>query len=133
MWFSLAMMLGGISVPNALGAGAASREVKVTLVNGETHTITLEGVGCSERLCSRITVAARAIGDPRIERIPLDTIAAVTGITPDCALFVFKDGTKRRLSVIPDNQVFYTSNAAHAAARIDLARVQSVEFVGSGR
>ena len=132
IWLSVALILVGVPIPGVLTAAPSSRVVKLTLRNGTTQAITLEGVGCSERLCSRIAVAARAKDDPRIHRIPLDTIAAVTDITKDEALFRFNDGTKRRLSVIHDNQVFYTSTPASASATIDLSQVQAVEFVGSG-
>ena len=130
-WLSVALILVGVPIPRVLTAGSSSRVVKVTLLNGTTQTITLDGVGCSERLCSWIAVAAKAKDDPRINRIPLDAIAAVTDISKGSALFRFKDGTKRRLSVVHDNQVFYTSTPASASAKIDLSQVQAVEFVGS--
>ena len=133
IWFSVALILVGVPIPRVLTAESSSRVVKLTLRNGTTQTITLDGVGCSARLCSRIAVAAKATDDPRINSIPLDTIAAVTDIRGDGALFVFKDGTKRRLSVIHDNEVFYTSKRGGPGAKINLVQVQAVEFIGSAR
>ena len=133
IWLCVAVILLGVPMPRVFSAGSSSRVVKVTLLDGTTQRITLDGVGCSETLCSRIAVAAKAKGDRRVNSIPLDSIAAVKDITKDGALFVFRDGTTQRLSVIHDNQVFYTSNASRAVAKIDLAHVQSVEFLGSGK
>ena len=130
------VLLAVCAVPDEATAGSSSRTshvVRMTLLNGASYTTTLEGVGCSATLCSRIAVTTTATGGSHLNRIPLDTVAGVTDVTSDGALFVFKDGTKRRLSVVHDNQVLYLSNAGGGAAKINLAGVQSIEFLGSER
>ena len=43
------------------GRAASTRlEVRITRANGVSQTVTLEGVGCSEALCSRVAVRTKA-------------------------------------------------------------------------
>jgi hypothetical protein len=77
-------------------------------------------------MCSRVAVNTRAKGTGQIEKIWLDSISSIQEITGGEALFVFKDGTQQRLSVVQVNQVLY---AAAGAGKIDLSRIQSLTFV----
>jgi hypothetical protein len=54
----------------------------------------------------------------------LDSVAAIKDATPHDALFVFKDGTERRLAVIPGNRYLYVANG-----KAELSSVKSVEFM----
>jgi len=63
----------------------------------------------------------------------LDTIAAIKDITSDGALFVLKNGTSRRLSVVHDNRFIYFADQQGAEKKIDLAGIQSIEFLAPGR
>jgi hypothetical protein len=108
---------------------ASSLTVKLTLLNGASRTATLEGVGCSERMCSRVAVNSKARGDAAVTHTWLDSLAGVRDIAQDDALFRFKDGTERRLSVVPLNRVLYLQNASGASEKLDLSQVKALEFV----
>jgi hypothetical protein len=101
-------------------------EARLVFTDGSTRTVTLEGVGCPVAMCSRVAVNTRAKGTGQIEKIWLDSISSIQDITGGEALFVFKDGTQQRLSVVQVNQVLY---AAAGAGKIDLSRIQSLTFV----
>ena len=105
----------------------------ITLANGSRRTASLEGVGCSETLCSRVAVRSRTDGDAHVQRTRLDSLLAIKDITKDGARFVFKDGTERRQSVVSDNRVLYVVNQGGGKAKIDLAGIASVEFSGVAR
>jgi len=128
------MSPGGLSAgPREAKAGPAPFVARLSLTDGTSRTVSLQGVGCSETLCSRAAVRSRIEGDPRVTRTFLDTIAVIKDITRDSALFVFKDRTERRQSVIADNRILYLVNQNGGEAKIDLARVTSIEFLEVGR
>jgi hypothetical protein len=128
----MAIASGYRAVPAEARAESAPLVARMTLADGSSRTIRLEGVGCSETMCSRVAVRTRADGS-RVTRTWLDTIAAMTNITPDGALFVLKDGTSRRLSVVYDNRFVYFADQRGAEQKIDLAGITSIEFPASGR
>jgi hypothetical protein len=121
----------------AVTAGQESRSAPlvatIRLANGSRRTVTLEGVGCSETLCSRVAVRSRIDGDAHIQRTRLDSLVAIKDITKDGARFVFKDGTEQRQSVVVDNRVLYVVNQNGGKTKIDLARIASLEFQGAAR
>jgi hypothetical protein len=119
--------------PKEASAGSARLVARMTMANGGTQTITLEGVGCSEALCSRVAVRSRPEGDSRVTKTWLDTVAAIKDISADGALFVLKNGTSRRLSVVHDNRFIYFADQRGAEKKIDLAGIQSIEFSAPGR
>jgi hypothetical protein len=106
----------------------SSLTAKVTLLNGTTRTVTLEGVGCSSRMCSRISVNGTLAGASVVSRTWLDSISMIRDVTRDDALLVFKDGSERRLSVVPLNRVVYLKGRLGGYERLDLAQVRSLEF-----
>jgi hypothetical protein len=119
--------------PEEARAGSARLEARITRANGVSQTVTLEGVGCSEALCSRVALRTKADDDPRVTKTWLDTIAAIRDITSKDALFVLKKGTAQRLSVVHDNQFLYFADQRGGEGKIDLAGVKSIEFLASGR
>jgi hypothetical protein len=114
-------------------ARSAPLVARITLANGSTRTVSLEGVGCSETLCSRVAVMTRIHGDAHVQRTRLDSLVAIKDITKDGALFVFKDGTEPRQSVVVDNRVLYLVNQNGGKTKLDLTRIASVEFSGASR
>src|SRR5438477_8260299 len=81
---------------------------RITSLDATIRSVQLEGVGCSVSICSRVLVKATT-DQGSVVTTPLDTIAAITDISRDHALFVLKDGTQRRLSLIQDFRVLYVS------------------------
>jgi hypothetical protein len=132
IWTLMGLVLvggGAGAVPTAAKAGASPLAARMTLANGTLRTVTLEGVGCSDTICSRVAVRSKADGDSRVTRTWLDTIATIKDITGEDALFVLKDGTARRLSVVQDNRYLYFANQNGTEGKINLAGVTSVEFL----
>ena len=119
--------------PGEASGGSARLVVRMTLTNGGSRTVTLEGVGCSETICSRVAVLSRPQGDSRMTKTSLDTIASIKEITADDALFVMKDGTAQRVSVVRDNRFLYVADENGAGGKIDLAGITSLEFLAPGR
>jgi hypothetical protein len=119
--------------PEEARAGSARLLATMTRANGSAQMITLEGVGCSEALCSRVAVGTKADDDPRATKTWLDTIAAIRDITSKDALFVLKDGTAQRLSVVHDNRFLYFSDQHGGKGKIDLSGIKSIEFLAPGR
>ena len=107
----------------------SSLKVRLTLVSGASQTATLEGVGCSTSICSRVSVDSRGRGEAIIAKTWLDSIAGIQEITKDDALIRFKDGAERRLSIVPLNRVLYIQGPSGSAQKIDLAKLKSVEFL----
>ncbi len=105
---------------------------RVTLTDGTNQNVTLDGFGCSAAICSRVAVRARA-NDGSIVNIWIDALAAITDITPGSALFVMKDGTQQRLSLIPDFRVLYLAGGNTKGRRIDFSRIQSLQIMGSAK
>ena len=133
-FFVLALTFGGLRAPSSEAkSGSSPLVARMTLANGDARTVTLEGVGCSEAMCSRVVVRTRSEGDSGVTRTWLDTIAAIRDITPDAAVFVLKDGTARRLSVVHENQFLYFESQNGAEGKISLAGIKRVEFLASGR
>src|SRR5258706_137947 len=89
--------------PNSDTSTQSTRLVRLGLRDGSSKVVRLDGVGCAESICSRVAVNSHAVGNVIVNRTQLDTIAAIRDITNDSALFVFGDGSRRRVSVIPDN------------------------------
>ena len=109
-------------------SAASPLVAKVTLRGGQQRTVVLQGVGCSISMCSRVVVHAEDSRDALVHKTRLDAIAAIKDINGHDALFVFKDGTERRLSVTEGNRVFYVANRT-GGEKIDLAQSSSLEFV----
>jgi hypothetical protein len=122
-------------VPIAFTASRAGEPArwmaKITLPDGATRTVALEGVGCSAAICSRIAIKAKGEHDSIVRR-PFDAIAAIKDTTEHDALFVLKDGTQRRMSLLTDFRVVYLGDGSRAE-KLDLAKVRSIEFLAAPR
>ena len=109
------------------GESAPGFMAKITLLNGSTQTMKLEGVGCNSSICSR-TVLKSKTGDSGVTT-RLDNIAAIRDVTGSDALFILRDGKERRMSLLTDFRVLYLTNNKGASEKVDLARVKNVEFL----
>jgi hypothetical protein len=102
------------------------------MLNGTSRTATLEGVGCPASMCSRVVVNSKARGESAVTHTWLDSLASIQDIAKDDALFRFKDGTERRLSVVPLNRVLYVRNRSDME-KLDLSLVKALEFVSPSK
>ena len=106
----------------------SSLRARVMMADGTTRTITVQGVGCTESLCSR--VRAR---DIKADSVWLDGLASVHEIShnadgPIQALFTFKDGSERRTSIIAWNRVLYVEGRFGRTEKLDLAKLTKMDF-----
>lgn len=99
----------------------------LTRRDGTVQTVKVEGVGCPQAICSRTAIHAKA-GTEREIRTWLDSLAAIRDITARDALFVMKDGTSRRMSLLYDFRVLYLASRLEGADKVDLGKLESVEF-----
>jgi hypothetical protein len=104
---------------------------RMTAADGTSRTIKLEGVGCTERMCSRVFIRSKSASGAPLQTW-LDSIASIKDATAHDALFVMKDGSERRLAFVTDFRVFYVSSRNGGAEKLDLATIRSLEFLGSG-
>ena len=100
----------------------------VTMRDGTVHQARIEGVGCTQSICSRTAIVDRTDANT-VVRIWFDAIAEIREITPTHAVFVMKDGTTRHLALRPQFRVLYFEGRFGAQDRVDFARVRSIEAV----
>ncbi len=103
----------------------------ITMRNGATRTVALEGVGCPQGICSRTAIKAKS--KDSVVQTWFDSLAQIKDITPTEALFVLKDGTSRRLSLIYDFRVLYLANRLGGTDKLDVAAVKTVDFIAPAK
>ena len=95
----------------------------VTWPNGDSRTLRFEGVGCAISMCSRVRIQSKIKGSLAVKNTWLDSVSSIEDITDHDALFLFKDGSARRLPITLGNRFFYFGNG-----KIELGKLRSVEF-----
>ena len=115
------------SVRLALEGHRSSLHATVTMTDGTCHSITLQGVGCSQGMCSRVRVK-----DTETNNVWLDGLASVSDISqnadgPVHAILTFKDGSSRQASITALNRVLYVGNLLWTR-QLDLTKVRRVDF-----
>jgi hypothetical protein len=123
-----ALKSGGANLPSQVEGHRSGLTARVTAADGTSRTIRLEGLGCTESMCSRVFIRTKSESGAPLQTW-LDSVASIKGTSENNALFVMKDGTERRLSFVPDFRVLYISNPSSRAEKLDLARIRSLEFV----
>ena len=63
-----------------------------------------------------------------LARTWFDSLATIRDTTANDALFVLKDGTSHRMSLVNDFRVLYLATRLGGTERLDLAKVRAVEF-----
>lgn len=118
----------GTDVDQAFAKGhLTGLTAQLTLRDGNVQPVKLEGVGCPQAICSRTAIHGKVGAEPDV-RAWLDNLAAIRDITATDALFVMKDGTSRRMSLLYDFRVLYLANYLGGPEKIDLQKLRSVEF-----
>ncbi len=100
---------------------------RITMRDGTVRTARLEGVGCAKAICSRTAIAARTKTNADVKEW-FDNLAVIQDTTAQDALFVSKDGTSRRLSLLNDFRVLYLANRLGGTEKLDLAEIRMIEF-----
>jgi len=106
---------------------AAGSVIRIVPRTGPPRIETLDGIGCSETICSRMFVRARVEGAEA--KIRFDTIAAIEMLGGGDARVRFVDGTSRHVLVAADNRVLYLIDEAGRTKRLDLNGIDSIEFL----
>jgi hypothetical protein len=102
---------------------------RITLSDGTVRMATLQGLGCTSSICSRVAIKGLVNGDSPA-RFWLDSIAAIKDVRPNDAVLVMKDGTEHRMTLIWDFRVLYLGNSV-IPERLDLAKTKSLQFLPS--
>ena len=120
---------GGASLPSQVDGHRSGVMAKVVSADGTTRTVKLEGIGCTESMCSRVFIRNKDENGASVQTW-LDSIASITDATASGALFVMKNGTQRRLAFVTDFRVLYVSAPMQ---KLDLTKVRSLEFLDARR
>jgi hypothetical protein len=99
------------SAPRDESTARGMRQARLEWRDGSTMIVSLEGIGCSQSMCSRLT-----------------HVAAIRDICEESALFVFRNGTERRVMLDRDNRVLYATASGGAMWKIELLHLRSVEL-----
>jgi hypothetical protein len=132
--FLAALLLSPAAFTTRMASGQppSGLTARITLLDGATHTMKFEGVGCSASMCSRTVLKGRSDRDAMVST-PFDSIATIKdtsgGATGKDALFLMRDGSQRRISLVTDFRVLYLTNNEGGPEKVDLAKVKSVEFL----
>jgi hypothetical protein len=117
---------------NRSDKAAEPKLVRLGLHGGTSRVVRLEGVGCDETICSRIAVNNRTVGNVIVNRTRFEDIRAIQDIGGETATFMFRNGTTRRVSVIPDNRVLYVIEKDGGRRKIGLNTVRSIDLRPDG-
>ena len=123
---------GGASLPSQVEGHRSGMLARVVSADGTSRTVRLEGVGCTESMCSRVFIRSKGESGAPL-RTWFDSIASIRNATATDALFVMKDGTERRLSFVTDFRVLYVSGPNGGAEKLDLSKIRSLELLDPGK
>jgi hypothetical protein len=111
------------------GANLTGLMANATFADGTTQIVRIDGIGCTESMCSTVLMKAKNAKNALVE-IRFDSIATIRDIRQNEAIFVAKDGTEQRLTLVSDFRVLYVSASSGAKRKIDLAKIKSLEILG---
>ena len=106
----------------------SSLRARVTLEDGTSRAITIQGVGCTESICSRVRATA-----VMADSVWLDGLASVRAISHDTtgpvkAVFTLKNGTERQASIVQVNRVLYVDGRFGRTEKLDLGSLTRIDF-----
>ena len=117
----------GIASAESNEGHRSSLKAVLTMADGSTRPVTLEGVGCTASMCSRVRARENSSAN-----IWLDQLASATEIQDADsgvqAVFQYKDGSTRAATIENGNRVLYIANGHGKQEKLDLARVSRIEF-----
>lgn len=123
---------GGASLPMQVQGHRSGIMARVVSADGTSRTIRLDGVGCTESMCSRVLISSKDERGAPV-RTWLDSIASIKNANANDAVFVMRDGTERRLAFVPDFRILYVSNPNGRGEKLDLTKVRSLEVLEAGK
>lgn len=123
---------GGASLPSQVDGHRSGMMARVVSADGTSRTVKLEGVGCTESMCSRVFIRSTDENGAPVQTW-LDSIASVKDAGEGGGLLVMRDGTERRLSFVPDFRILYVSNPNGRAEKLNLTTIRSIEFLAPAK
>ena len=126
-----AFRTGAANLPSQVEGHRSGLTARVTAADGTSRTVTLEGVGCTQSMCSRVFIRSKSASGAPLQTW-LDSVDSVKDTSENGALFVMRDGTQQRLSFVPDFRVLYVSNPNSRTEKLDLAKIRSLEILNTG-
>ena len=121
---------GAANLPSEVEGHGSGLTARVTYADGTSRLTKLQGVGCTESMCSRVFIRSKSADGAPLQTW-LDSIASIEDTTENGAVFAMKDGTDQRLAFVSRFRVLYVSGSNGRTERLDLAKVRSLEFVNS--
>jgi hypothetical protein len=109
-----------------LASAGATRPVVIEFKDGRRLSASLEGVGCSRAMCSRVGLRARQRG-AAVTRTAFDAIARIVTVDSGDAELFLDDGTSHPVTIVDDNRVFYV-RAENQTRKVRLADVSAIRF-----
>ena len=105
--------------------------VRLTPHSGPSRIATLEGVGCTHAICSRLAVRTRAAGGGQQGEtlVNFNAIGAIRSRRPGQVTVDFVDGSSRQVVIPSENRVLYLFNDTHGSERLDMAEFSAIEFL----
>jgi hypothetical protein len=122
----------GTPEPQSPERHASGLTARIAIPDGTYRTVTLDGFGCTAAICSRVFVEGRT-DDGSVAKVWIDGLSAIRDITANSAVFVMKDGTRQRLSLITDFRVLYLQEGSAKPQKLDLSKIQSLQMVESAK
>ena len=115
----------------ANGSEPAVGRIRIVPRNGPSYIGTLDGVGCTEALCSRVVVRTLALDDEGtpVQNIRFDTVAAIEMLAGGNARVRFVDGTFQRVLIAADNRVLYLFDQDGRTQTVGLDDLTAIEFL----
>jgi hypothetical protein len=133
---SAIVVVGVVSLVGTFGSATPHNDVRhrsslratLTSVDGTARTVTLEGIGCSISMCSRVRAK-----DTNKDDVWLDGLSSVRQISHDGhgpvqAIFRFRDGGERLASIVEGNRILYIRDGFSTTKKLDLASVTRIDF-----
>ena len=106
---------------------ASPWRVRLTFRTGPSREATLDGVGCSQALCSRAAIRVRAERpDPGESSVRFHDIRAIRLRSAGHAMVETIDGASRDIVIPVENRVLYL---VEAAERLDTRELTAIEFL----
>ena len=135
---NVVLLSGSLVAPVTMTTSAANRPLqaaqsptisaKLTMADGATRLVELDGVGCAVSICSRTQIKGHARG-ASLDSFAFDAIQTIESATQDKVLLVMKDGTRRMLSLDNNFRVLYFHSESGSERQLDLSKMKSLEFV----
>ena len=128
----LAADLGGESSrTQEVAARTQQLRVRLTSQSGSSRVAALDGVGCTEAICSRVAIRTRAISSDEagVTLVNFDAIAAMRMHRPGVATIDFVDGSSRQVVIPAENRVLYLLDDSHHTEKLNISELSAIEFM----